>query len=151
VSIFIESRYKVIWRSKVEIDHTVWSIPSHNLLRVNAKIRSSVETLMKSKRWSDNNHLMKAQVEEIYFIFNLEYRYAVLSRGMLHRLSTKSHAPEKTNYPSEMSETQWLHTLHISMNQEKPDGLVWADELQRLVLKYQMFWFPKPDVPVFAG
>jgi hypothetical protein len=34
----------------VEIDHTVQSIPSHNLLRVNAKIRSSVATLMKSKR-----------------------------------------------------------------------------------------------------
>jgi hypothetical protein len=50
VSIFIESRYKVIWRSKVEIDYTVLSIPSHNHLRVNAKIRSSVATLMKSKR-----------------------------------------------------------------------------------------------------
>ena len=50
MSIFIESRYKVIWRSKVEIDYTVWSIPSHNLLRVNAKTRSSVATLMKSKR-----------------------------------------------------------------------------------------------------
>ena len=50
MSIFIESRYKVIWRSKVEIDHTVWSIPSHNLLRVNAKIRLSVTSLMKSKR-----------------------------------------------------------------------------------------------------
>jgi hypothetical protein len=34
----------------MEIDYTVCSIPSHNLLRVNAKIRSSVTTLMKSKR-----------------------------------------------------------------------------------------------------
>jgi hypothetical protein len=50
VSIFIESRYKVIWSSKLEIDHTVWSIPTHNLLRVNAKIRSSVITLMMPKR-----------------------------------------------------------------------------------------------------
>jgi hypothetical protein len=34
----------------VEIDHTVQSIPSHDLLRVNAKIRLSVATLIKLKR-----------------------------------------------------------------------------------------------------
>jgi hypothetical protein len=28
----------------------------------------------------------------MYFIFNLEYEYVALSRGMLHRWSTKSHA-----------------------------------------------------------
>jgi hypothetical protein len=67
---------------------------------------------------------VQAQVEEIYFIFNLEYRYAALSRGMLRRLSTKSHAQQKPKYPSEMSEIQWPHTLHISLNQEKLDGPV---------------------------
>jgi hypothetical protein len=60
----------------------------------------------------------------MYFIFNFEYRYAALSRGMLHGLATKSHAQQKPKYPSEMSETQWSHTLHISLNQEKPDGPV---------------------------
>jgi hypothetical protein len=35
---------------------------------------------------------VQAQGEEIYFIFNLEYMYAALSREMLHRLPTKSHA-----------------------------------------------------------
>jgi hypothetical protein len=65
---------------------------------------------------------VQAQVEEMYSIFNLEYRYATLSRGMLHRLSTKSHAQQKPNYSSEMSETQWSHTLHISLNQGKLDG-----------------------------
>jgi hypothetical protein len=35
---------------------------------------------------------VQAQVEEMYFIFNLEYRYVALSRRMLRRLSTKSHA-----------------------------------------------------------
>jgi hypothetical protein len=34
---------------------------------------------------------VQTQVEEIYFIFNFEYMYAALSRGMLHRLSIKSH------------------------------------------------------------
>jgi hypothetical protein len=94
---------------------------------------------------------VQAQVEEMYFIFNLEYSYAALSRGMLHRLLTKSHAQLKPKYPGEMRETQWPHTLHISLNQEKPDGPIWADELQWLVLKYRMFWFPKLDVPVFTG
>jgi hypothetical protein len=61
---------------------------------------------------------VQAQVEEIYFIFNLEYKYDALSRGMLHKLSSKSHAQQKAKYTSEMSETQWLHTLHISLNQK---------------------------------
>jgi hypothetical protein len=84
---------------------------------------------------------VQAQVEKMYFIFNLEYMYATLSRWMLHRLSTKSHAQQNSKYPSEMSETQWSHTLHISVNRGKMDGPVWADELQRLVSKYRMFWF----------
>jgi hypothetical protein len=84
------------------------------------------------KRWNSNNHLVQAQVEEIYFIFNLEYKYATLSRGMLYRLSTKSHAQQKAKYPSEMSETQWLHTLHIALNQEKPNGSVSQTEVSGL-------------------
>jgi hypothetical protein len=72
---------------------------------------------------------VQAQVEEMYFIFNLEYRFVALSNGMLHRLSTKSHAQQKAKYPSEMSETQWLHTLHISLNQEKPNGPVSQTEV----------------------
>jgi hypothetical protein len=67
---------------------------------------------------------VKAQVEEIYFIFNLEYRYATLSRGMIHRLSTKSHAQQKPKYSSEISEKQWPYILHISLNQEKPNDPV---------------------------
>jgi hypothetical protein len=39
-------------------------------------------------------------------------------------LSTKSHAQQNPKYTSEMSETQWPHTLHISLNQKKPDGLI---------------------------
>jgi hypothetical protein len=67
---------------------------------------------------------VQAQVKEMYFIFNLEYRYVTLSRGMLYRLSIKSHGQQKPKYPSEMSETQWTHTLHISLNQGKLDGPV---------------------------
>jgi hypothetical protein len=60
----------------------------------------------------------------MYFIFNLEYMYAALSRVMLYRLSTKSNAQQNPKYPNEMSEAQWPHTLHISLNQEKSDGPV---------------------------
>jgi hypothetical protein len=84
----------------------------------------------------------------MYFIFNLEYMYAALSRGMLYKLSTKSHAQQKSNYPSEMSETQWPYTLRISLNRKnqmvrfsKLEGLVWANEIQRLVSKYRIFRF----------
>jgi hypothetical protein len=67
---------------------------------------------------------VQTQIEEMYFIFNLEYKYAALSRGMLHGLLIKSHVQQKTKYPNEMSETQWSHTLYISLNQGKPDGPV---------------------------
>jgi homoserine trans-succinylase len=43
--------------------------------RVKAKARSSVAILMKSKRDEVAIiNIVKAQVEELYFIFNLEYR-----------------------------------------------------------------------------
>jgi hypothetical protein len=65
---------------------------------------------------------VQAQVEEIYFIFNLEYMYATLSREMLHKLSTKSHAQQKPKYPSEMSEIQWPHTPYLT----EPGKIRWS-------------------------
>jgi hypothetical protein len=79
---------------------------------------------------------VQAQVEELYFIFNLEYRYVALSRGMLHRLSIKSHTQQKPKYLSEMT----THTPYLT-EPGKMDGPVWTDELQRLVFKYWMFQF----------
>jgi hypothetical protein len=73
---------------------------------------------------------MQAQVKEMYFIFNFEYMYAALSRGMLHRLSIKSHAQQKSKYPTEMSETQCPHTLHTSLNQKK---IGWSSLLNWMV------------------
>jgi hypothetical protein len=67
-------------------------------LRVDAKPRSYVPTL---KEWKRNEvttiNIVQAQVEEMYFIFNLEYRRATLSRR-------KFHAQPKPKNPSEMSE-----------------------------------------------
>jgi hypothetical protein len=57
----------------------------------NAEARPNVATLMK---WKRNEvvriNFMQTQVEEKYFIFNLEYRNAALSRGIAHGLPRKS-------------------------------------------------------------
>jgi hypothetical protein len=48
-----------------------------------------MKTLMKSKTNEVTTIIiLQAQVEAIYFLFNLEFRYAALSRGMLHGLLT---------------------------------------------------------------
>jgi hypothetical protein len=60
-------------------------------LRVNAKTRSSVTTLIKSERNEVARiNFVQGQVEYKYFIFNLEYKNAVLSREIPHELPTKS-------------------------------------------------------------
>jgi hypothetical protein len=57
-------------------------------------------------------------------------------------------AQQSLKPPSEMSETQWPHTLHISLNQEKPDVPVWAATTIFQILNVPV---PKLDVPVFTG
>jgi hypothetical protein len=72
-------------------------------LRVNDKARSSVATIMKSKRYEVATiNSVQAQVK-MYFIFNLEYRYVALSRGILHGLPTKSQCALKYLKPKRES------------------------------------------------
>jgi hypothetical protein len=86
-------------------------------LKVNAKARTHMTTLIKAKRNEVATiNIVQAQVEEMYFICNLECRHAALSRGMPHGLLTKFQCSTKPKYSSEISETQWPHTLHISLN-----------------------------------
>jgi hypothetical protein len=149
VSIFIESRYKVIRRSKVKIDYTVWSIPSHNLLRVNAKTRSSVTTLMKSKR--DEVAIItlcKVKLKK----YNL---YLTLSIGMpLYKEGCYVDCQQSLMLNKSLNtEVRWVkHNDHTHSTSHwtrknrmiqfpKPEGLVCVDELQRLVFKYRMFRF----------
>jgi hypothetical protein len=50
-----------------------------------------VATLIKSKKNKVARiNIVQAQVEEIYFVFYLEYQNTALSRGILYRLPTKS-------------------------------------------------------------
>jgi hypothetical protein len=66
--------------------------PKSQPLRVNVKAKAHVATLIKSKRNEVTTiTIMQAQVEEIYFIFNLECRHTALSSGMLLGLLMKVH------------------------------------------------------------
>jgi hypothetical protein len=50
--------------------------------RVNAKARSNVATLIKSKRNKVARiNMVQAQVEEVIFIFNLEYMLSLYQEG----------------------------------------------------------------------
>jgi hypothetical protein len=68
-------------------------------------------------------NIVQAQVEEMYFIFNLEYMHVTLSGRIPHGLPTKSQCSTQPKNPSEMSETQWPHTLHISLNPKKKSNV----------------------------
>jgi hypothetical protein len=159
VSIFIEWRYKVIWRSKVKIDYTIWSIPSHNLLRVNAKTRSSVATLMKSKRDEVTTiTLFKLKLKKYILYLTLSIGMPVYQQGCYIHYQQSLMLNKSLN-----TQVRWMkhngHTHSIShwtrkkwmVRFPKSEGPVWTDELQRLVFKYRMFQFPKLDVPIFTG
>jgi hypothetical protein len=159
VSIFIESIYKVIWRSKVEIDYTVWSIPSHNLLKVNGKTRSSVATLMKSKRDEVATiTLCKLKLKKCILYWTLSIGMPLYQEGcyidcqqslMLNKsLNTQVRWVKHNGYI--YSTSHWIRKNQMIWF-SKSEGPVWTDKLQRLVFKYRMFRFPKLYVPVFTG
>jgi hypothetical protein len=149
----------VIWRSKVKIDYTVWSIPSHNLLRVNVKIRSSVATLMKSKRDEVATiTLCKLKLKKCILYLTLSIGMSLYQEGcyvdyqqilMLNKsLNTQVRWVKHnghTHSTSHWTRKNWMVRF------SKPEGPVWADELQRLVFKHRMFRFSKSNVPVFTS
>jgi hypothetical protein len=158
VSIYIESRYKVIWRSKMEIDYTVWSIPSHNLIRVNDKTRSSVATLIKSKRDEvETITLCKLKLKKCILYLTLsicmplyqEWCYIDCQQNlMLNKILNTQMRWVKHNGHTH-STSHWIRKNRM-VQFPKPEGPIWADELQWLVFKYQMFRFSNLDVPVFT-
>jgi endonuclease I len=81
VLIIIESRNKLTWLSKMEIDHT-YEVLQVTTSKSQCKARSIVETLMKSKRNKVARiKIVQAQVKEVVFIFNLEYRLSFYQKG----------------------------------------------------------------------
>jgi hypothetical protein len=159
VSILIESRYKVIWRTKVEIDYTVWSIPSHNLLRVNAKTRSSVATLMKSKKDEVATiTLCKLKLKKCILYLTLSLGMSLYQQGCYIDCQQSLMLNKSLN-----TQVRWVKynghthsTSHWSRKNRmvqflKSEGPVWADEVQWLVFKYRVSWFTKLHVLVFTG
>jgi hypothetical protein len=149
LSIFIKSRCNVIWRSKMQIDYTVWSILSHNLLRVNVKTRSSVTTLMKSKRDKVITiTLCKLKLKKCILHLTLSIGMPLYQEGCYIDCQQSLMLNKSLN-----TQVRWVkhndHTYSIShwtrkkrmVRFPKPEGPVWVDELKRLV-------FQIPDVPV---
>jgi hypothetical protein len=65
--------------------------PKSQPLRVKAKAKAHVTTLIKTKgNKVATISIVQAQVKEMYFLFILEFRHAILSRWILHKLSIKS-------------------------------------------------------------
>jgi hypothetical protein len=67
-------------------------------------------------KWQDS--ILMQAVEGIDFIFNLEYNCRSIKRDTTWIANKVSMLTYPKN-SSEISETQWPHTLHISLNQEK--------------------------------
>jgi hypothetical protein len=91
VSISIELRYELTWRSNIENGLYSVKYSKSQCRRVNAEVRSNVATLPKLKRNEVARiNLVQDQVKEKYFIFNLEYMNTTLSSGISYGLSIKS-------------------------------------------------------------
>jgi hypothetical protein len=81
-----------------------------------------VVTLIKLKRNEVARiNIVQAQVEEMYFMFYLEYRNDVLSKGIPHGLPTKS---------------QCSHSLKTQVRSVKHNGLIHSTSLQTLEKLY---------------
>jgi hypothetical protein len=148
----------VIWRSKVEIDYTVWSITGHNLLRVDAKTRSSVTTLMKSK--GDEVTIItlcKLKLKKCILYLTLSIGMPLYQEGCYidyqQSLMLKKSLNTQVRWVKYNGHTHttshWIRKKRM-VRFPKLDDLICADELQQLVFKYRMFRFSKSNVPVFT-
>jgi hypothetical protein len=151
VSIFIKTRYKVIWRSKVKIDYTLWSISSHNLLRVNDKTRSSVATLMKLKRDEVTTiTLCKLKLKKCILYLTLSICMPLYQEGWYIDYQQSFILNKNLN-----TQVRWVkyngHTFHISLNQEKLDGPISQTGGSDLDRWAPTASFQIPDVPIFTG
>jgi hypothetical protein len=154
VSIFIESRYQVTWRSQVEIDLRVKYSKSEPP-RVKAKARSSVAILMKLKRDEVATiNIVQAQVEEIYFIFNLEYSLPLYQQGyhIGYQQSLNAQHSLKTQVRGEKHNGHTHSASHWTEN-----WILWFAKLEHpvwsIIAIIQILDVPilKPDAPVFTG
>jgi hypothetical protein len=84
-------------------------------LRVNVRARSIVATLMKSKRDEVTRiNIVQAQIEELYFIFNLEYKLPLYQEGyhMDYQQSLNAQCSLKTQVRYEKHNVHTHSTSH---------------------------------------
>jgi hypothetical protein len=146
VSISIESRHEVTWRSNVE--NWLYDVKYSKSQPLESQCQSKIKcgNLHKVKeKWSGKNQHCQAQVEEMYFMFYLEYMNVALSRGISYGLLIKS---------------QCSHSLKTQVRWVKHNGLIHSTSHQTLEKPYVLVsklecpvWhvmaiFQKPDVPI---
>jgi hypothetical protein len=112
----------VTWIPKVKIDHMVWSTLSHNLKESMPKQDQVWQPSYSQKemKWQDSI-LCKLKLKELilYLIISIGCRSIKRDTTWITSKISMLTLPKKS---SEMSETQWPHTLHISLNQKKQDS-----------------------------
>jgi hypothetical protein len=153
VSISIESRREVTWRSNVEnwLYDVKYTKSQPLKSQCQSKIKCSNPHKVKGNEVVRIN-IVQTQVEKMYFIFNLEYRNVALSREITHGLPTKS---------------QWSQSLKTQVRWVKNNGLIHSTSHKTLDKPYvpvsksegpvcpvvTIFWIldvpiPKPDVSI---
>jgi hypothetical protein len=135
ISLSINLYWIKIW-SDLEIKSENWlygvKYSKSQLLRVNTEVRSSVATLMKSMRNEVTRiNIVQSQVEELYFIFNLEY--------MLPLYQEVYHMDCQQSLNAQ-------HSPKIQVRWVKHNDLIHCTYLW--TIENRMFLFTKPDVPV---
>jgi hypothetical protein len=100
--------------------------------RVNAEVRSNVATLIKSKGDEVTTiNIVQDQVEEFYFIFNLEYRLPLYQEGY-HMVCQQS--------------VNAQHSLRTQVWWVKHNGLIYCTSHWNR--KNRTIRFPKPECPI---
>jgi hypothetical protein len=133
VSISIESRHEVTWRSNVEnrLYDVKYFKPQPLESQCQSKIKYDNPHKVK-KKWSDKNqHRASSSWRNVFYVY-LEYRNATLSRGISHKLSTKS---------------QCSHSLKTQVRWVKHNDLIHSTSHQTLEKSY--IPVSKPECPVW--
>jgi hypothetical protein len=136
VSIFIESRHKVTWRSKVEIDHMVWNILSHNLYESMPK-----QDQVWQPSWSQKE--MKWQQSTLCKLKSKKCILYLLLSVVMPLNQEGHHMDRQQNLNTQ-------HSLKTQVRWVKHNGHTHTHTTSHWTLENLMFWFPKLEHPVYV-
>jgi hypothetical protein len=133
VSISIESRHEVTWRSDVE--NWLYNVKYSKSQPVESQYQSKIKCGNPHKikeKWSGKNQYCASSSWRNVFYVYLEYRNVALSRGISHGLLTKS---------------QCSHSIKTQVRWVKHYGLIHSTSHQTLEKSYVPV--SKPECPVW--